>query len=262
MNQVTMNNKLFFCLNHVPSAKLRVFLFPYAGGSMHSYSSWAQDFNDEIELVFVQSPGRGARLCEKPFDNMTDLVNEIMLSSAFLCEKPSIFFGHSLGSRVAYETCVQLQSRGLRLPKHLIASGSKAAHIESDKHKNMHDLPEKEFIDTLRDLNGTPQEILENDELIELLSPLLRADFKVAECYLAEGKKLPIPITALGGEQDIDVNHESLMAWKELTYNDFHCVKMPGDHFFINTHRQRVTHVVNKVILNLLEPSAPFVNSI
>lgn len=247
-----MNNKLFFTPKHVPHAKLRLFLFPYAGGSISTYIPWSNHFNDEIELVIVQPPGRGSRLDEVPFDEMVLLVDEIMKSSAFICEKPFIFFGHSLGSRVAFETCVQLNARKLRLPCHLIASGSKAPHVESSR-KNIHSLPEDQFIDALKRLNGTPTEVLDNHELISLLTPLLRADFKIAECYLAKAQKLLAPITVLGGEEDVDVTYDHLMSWKELTDKSFSLTMLPGNHFFINTHRNLVTREVNKVVLQELE---------
>jgi medium-chain acyl-[acyl-carrier-protein] hydrolase len=40
-------------------------------------------------------------------------------------------------------------------------------------------LPEPEFLEELRRLNGTPHEVLEHPELMSLLLSLLRADFEL-----------------------------------------------------------------------------------
>lgn len=235
-----------------PSAKLRLFLFPFAGGGISTYMPWCSSFNQDVELVLVQPPGRGARMAEKAFDDMNSLVAEILKSKALIHEMPCIFFGHSLGSRIAYETCCQLGANQLALPLHLIVSGSKAAHI-NDKPKHVHDLPEQAFITELRRLNGTPAEILENSEILSLLIPLLRADFKISECYKAEGNTIHTPITALGGEQDVDVDLANLSAWEALTTSNFEVNVMRGDHFFINTNRDAVIHEVKKVVAQCLE---------
>ncbi|VEL98323.1 surfactin synthase thioesterase subunit [Alteromonas sp. 76-1] len=250
MTYNTSSNKLFLIPRAVPQAQFRLFLFPYAGGSASIYMPWLNELASSVEVVIVQPPGRGSRLAETPYDNMSSLVTKILSFSEFLCEKPSVFFGHSLGSRVAYETCVQLQNNNLPLPRHLIASGSKAPHIKSGK-RNVHNLPEDEFIDELIKLKGTPKEILENQEIISMLIPLLRADFKIADSYLASGKRLPIPITVLGGEDDVDVKYDQLIAWRELTDDDFAYSVVAGDHFFINTERKVVIKKVNDVVENM-----------
>ena len=78
------------------------------------------------------------------------------------------FFGHSLGSRVAFELTSNCQRTGRDLPVHFIASGSRGPHMPP-REKPLHHLPDSEFVSELKDLNGTPKEILDNKELMELL---------------------------------------------------------------------------------------------
>src|SRR5207244_11188449 len=91
-------------------------------------------------------------------------------------------------------------------PYHLFVSGCTAPHIrDSDQHT--FDLPEPEFLEELRRLNGTPREVLEHPDLMQLMSPIIRADFEVVQTYeYTPESLLKIPITAFGGLQDMDAN--------------------------------------------------------
>ena len=52
------------CCRPVPSARLRLYAFPYAGGGAAVYFSWAAALAPEIELWAVRLPGRETRLRE------------------------------------------------------------------------------------------------------------------------------------------------------------------------------------------------------
>jgi surfactin synthase thioesterase subunit len=170
---------------------------------------------------------------------------------SIFADVPYIFFGHSLGSRIAFELAVNLQYLGITSPQYFIASGSRAPHLAS-RRESIHHLPKSEFIQKLGELNGTPKEVLSNSELIDFFIPALRADFKVAHDYRA--KKIPIesPILVLGGKDDIDVTHLELLAWRELSQRETKITLIPGGHFFINEHKsvviEQVDFVVNLVL--------------
>ena len=63
-----------------------------------------------------------------------------------------------------------------------MVSGVRAPEL-AHRERAIHSLPEAEFIAELRRLNGTPDKILENPELMEIMLPLLRADFALYEKY-------------------------------------------------------------------------------
>lgn len=242
-----INNKLFLIPEPKHDARLRVFLFPYAGGGISTYLPWISHFCDKIELVIVQPPGRGSRINEAPFKDMPSLVKEITSSASFICSLPFVFFGHSLGARTAYETCVQLLRMNLPLPLHLIASGSKAPHCE-ERNSNKYNLPRDDFISVLKKLDGTPKEILDNSELLDFLMPTIRADFQISETYKSKKIKMPFPITVLGGTEDLSVTNEQLLKWNELTTKGFNLTKLPGNHFFVNSNLDLVVSEVKVAI--------------
>ncbi|AZZ99365.1 alpha/beta fold hydrolase [Pseudoalteromonas sp. R3] len=246
-----MNNKLFVIPKPNPNAKLRLFCFPYAGGSPAIYMPWSNALHPDVELVLLQFPGRGARMGEAAHVDMQRKVNELLAHQAFLTEKPYVLMGHSLGSRVIFETTKHLAERNAPLPRHLIASGSRAPHTSSDKER-IHNLPHDAFVAELYKLNGTPKELLEHKELMELLLPLLRADFQIAECYQGEAIALPCPITVFHGYDDSDISDEQLHGWQDLSDHTIDIHYFHGDHFFINQCRDEVIRAVNQVLSKIL----------
>jgi len=170
-------------------------------------------------------------------------------------DRPFAFFGHSMGAMISFELArILRRSPGLKLA-HLFVSGRVAPHIiEDDRHT--HELPEPEFIEELRRLNGTPIEALEHPELMQLMTPLLRADFSVVGTYTyLPDLPLSCPITALGGLQDSEVSREQLEAWREHTTASFSLHMFPGDHFYLNTERPLLLRVLSRK-LELMEFSA------
>lgn len=241
-------NKLFITPKPLLSPRLRVFLFPYAGGSAAAYTRWAKLFDDNlnIELVLVQLPGRGSRITETLHQTMESVMSELVAHASYITSRPYILFGHSLGGKVAYELACKLRALELPPPKYLIASGSGAPHLPY-RSSTIHDLPHDEFIGELEQLNGTPQEILSNSELLEILIPLLRADFKVAAEYQAKVCQLDCPIMVLGGTDDLEISADQLQAWADLSEHKTTVQFIPGDHFFINYNEDLVVQKIVSV---------------
>ncbi|PHM37676.1 thioesterase II family protein [Xenorhabdus innexi] len=240
-------NKLFIIPKPVNSPRLRIFCFPYAGGSAKTYLDWAEHFTDDIEIVAVQPPGRTTRLDEAPYENLYLLINELMTYRAFITQVPYAFIGHSLGCRMAFELACKLQSGGYPAPVHFFASGCTAPHLRHH-FPDTHDLPHDEFIHELRKMNGTTDEVLQHSELMDFLLPLLRADFKMAETYQAKPCLLKSPITALRGDSDPDIKPIELYAWSELSSEGLTVQSIPGGHFFIDQNKEKVIEVVSALL--------------
>jgi len=170
---------------------------------------------------------------EPLFTKLEPLIQE--LSSALLpyLNKPFAFFGHSMGALVSFELARLLSSNYQLTPCHLFVSGRRAPQVP-DPDPPIHALPETEFIKELRRYNGTSEEVLNNPELMQLLIPILRADFAILETYIyTPAAPLNVPITAFGGLQDERASREDLEAWQKQTNEVFSLQMFPGDHFFI-----------------------------
>jgi surfactin synthase thioesterase subunit len=160
---------------------------------------------------------------------------------------------------VAFALTQRLHLLDFPLPQHLIASGSKAPHLEHEEEK-IHDLPHHEFLNRLEKFNGTPKEILSDTELMEVLIPLLRSDFKISYYYQAKPIPIACPILIMGGDDDPVTNHERLTAWKELFTGKSEVIYVPGGHFFINQSKIIVIKKVQKVIFQVIKNNVSLPN--
>ena len=138
------------------------------------------------------------------------------------------------------------------MPLHLFVSGRPAPGVRDDE-EPIHQLPRDEFIEAIRGYSGTPEEVLQNRELMELVEPLLRADFAVSETYrpVPEREPLEVPVTALGGVGDEDVSEEELDAWRNETRGPFRKQMFDGGHFFLTERSAEVLALVRRELSRL-----------
>lgn len=217
-----------------PHAAVRLFCFPYAGGGTPIYRHWAQQLPPDFEVCAAQLPGRGSRIRDAPFYGVAPMVEAIASAITPYLDRPFAIFGHSMGAILGFELARLLAERGGPAPAHLFVSGRRAPQLPRDG-TITYDLPEPQFVAHLRRLNGTPAEVLAHPELMELMLPLLRADFSVVETYrYRPGPPLECPVTAFGGMNDVEVGRAEVEAWREQTSAAFGARIMPGDHFFLN----------------------------
>lgn len=243
----------FNCQKTGAPPAVRLFCFPYAGGGAAIYRSWGGILPKPVEVCAAQLPGRGTRMREPAVSDLGALVRALADALENDLDRPFAFFGHSMGALICFELARHLRERGAPQPVHLFVSGRRAPQLPSTQ-RVIHDLPEPEFVEELRRLQGTPPEVLEHPELMQLLSPLLRADFSLAETYAyAPGPPLDCPVSAFGGLQDEEVGREELEGWKEQTTGRFKLRMMPGNHFFLDEGRQ-------PLLRSIAEDISPFIS--
>ncbi|AFZ17600.1 thioesterase II family protein [Allocoleopsis franciscana] len=233
-------------------AKLRLFCFHYAGGGAWSFRTWSDNLPSSVEVCSVELPGRGFRLTEAAFTNLDPLVQAIADALLPRLDKPFAFFGHSMGGLVSFELTRLLRRNYNLNPVQLYVSGHRAPQLP-DPDPPIHNLPEPEFLEELRDLEGTPQAVLENAELMQLLLPTLRADFTVVETYAYTAEPpLDCPITAFGGLQDREVSYDELKAWQEQTNIAFSLHMLPGNHFFLHSAQSLLLKLLSQDLHQLI----------
>lgn len=229
---------------------MRLFLFPYAGGAPAAFNKWPAEFPNSIETHIVHYPGRGSRFNETPIKSIDILVEEISHAIQPLLDKPFFFFGHSMGSILAFELSHQLKLQ----PQILFVSACGAPQLP-DPNPSIHLLPDSEFIKSLQEFNGLPADAMNNPELMQLLLPTLRTDFEAFGnyAYRSSEPRLTCPVIALGGSDDAHVRRDRLEGWAYHTSGNFKAHYFPGDHFFINAARQLVTGAITDEVTSLYE---------
>jgi medium-chain acyl-[acyl-carrier-protein] hydrolase len=230
----------------IDNPSIRLFCFPYAGGSSQTYYTWADKFSDTIELCPIQLPGRGSRFQSPPYRQVDRLIEALAENILPALDRPCAFFGHSMGGIIAYELAHYLGERNEFLPAHLFVSGCRAPTNSANNEKNrIFDLPESEFVEELRKLNGIPQKVLNNRALMDILTPLLRADIELVETHKSNSNSpLQCPITAFGGLSDPNLDRDDIKTWDECTSAYFSYHILPGDHFFIKNSEPILLQIV------------------
>ncbi|MCF7223317.1 thioesterase II family protein [Marilutibacter chinensis] len=227
----------------------RLFCFPYAGGNAFAFARWQEALDPSIEVCAIQAPGRGARIGEAPIDSLPALLRAVAPEVARLDDLPFSFFGHSVGALVAFELARYLRLHGMRLPEHLIVSGCQAPQFRSAP-RGLHALDDASFVNLLRLYAGTPPEVLENQELMALLLPTIRADFSLAENYRYRfSPLLPVPVSVFAGTHDENKGAGQVDGWQKETSRACSIAWFEGGHFFLNEQRDRVLRCIESTLL-------------
>jgi len=174
--------------------------------------------------------------------DMQALARQLAAEQREAAAAPYALLGHSLGALLAFELAHELQALGCPPPVALFACGTAAPTRREDYDgKNWRDpKTDDELRNELRELNGTPEEVLANAELMSLTLPILRADFLLCGRYAYRQRPtLACPLHVLGGEDD-RASEAQLLAWGKETQGAFTLRMFPGRHFFIHDHEDRV----------------------
>src|SRR5215210_5959700 len=179
---------------------LRLFCFPHAGGNSTSFQQWQKYFPSHICVHPIELPGRQTRITEPPIDRLTDLLPCLMREMEPYLDAPFALFGHSMGALIAFEMARNLRRSNRCQPRHLFVSGYPAPHL-AGLFAHPRSMPEPLLL--RRAFPNLPAEVLRNNELKELILPVLRADFSVCATYkYVQEPPFEFPITACGGTLD------------------------------------------------------------
>lgn len=246
MKIISTYNAWVTCPKPNPQAKLRIFCFHYAGGRASIFRTWTDSLPPTVEVCPIELPGRGTRLMEPPFTRLQPLIQALTQALLPSLIKPFAFFGHSMGALVSFDLAQALHKKYDLSPVYLFVSGHRAPQVP-DPDPPIHVLPKTEFLDELRRYNGTPEAVLENTELMQLLLPTLRADFAAIETYAYTPlPPLDCPIAAFGGLQDWKTSYNALEAWGEQTNAFFSLEMFPGDHFFLHSAQSLLIQSISR----------------
>lgn len=226
-------------LNANPRAALRLFCFPYVGGNAGIFATWPKSLPNDVEVWGIQLPGRQNRILELPFKRVSAAISELGTAISPLLDRPFSFFGHSMGAILGFEMTRWLRRHRKTMPITLFVSGRRAPQVP-DTELQLHQLDDSSLVAAMRKFEGTPEEVLANQDLIQLLLPSLRADAELCETYeYVSEAPFSCPITAFCGTDDSQETLERMDAWREQTTGRFSLYPVEGGHFFINSSGER-----------------------
>lgn len=225
-----------------------LFCFSYAGGTGELYRQWQRPLQQSCRVCPVELPGRGSRFGEPFARSIPEAAASIAAAIGPYSHARYALFGHSLGSVMALETARTLQRDNMPMPAAIVVSGRFPPHAQATR-KRFHTVPDAALLDEMRRLGGTPEEILNNKEIIEMLLPVVRDDFRLLETF--DSPQLPrvdAPIHVCCGRDDEDSPVALLERWEEVTSASCSITLFQGGHFYINESRDALLRHIEAVM--------------
>ncbi|SCL28083.1 Surfactin synthase thioesterase subunit [Micromonospora pallida] len=238
-----------------PEAPVQLFCLPYAGAGASAFRRWRDAIGEDVEVQAVQLPGREVRIAEDPDFTVAEVTDAI----AGQADRPYAIYGHSMGGRLGFDVVRELRRTGRPLPVRLYVGGARAPHVTDVSHfDGLSRVDDEELLRRLRAGGGLPAEILEHRELVELLLPLLRADFGRVDSYrYTPEEPLPVPIVVFSGRTDLAVTRAHSAAWERHTAAGFTLHDIDGGHFFLHDGLADVLAVIRADLRAAVTPPAP-----
>lgn len=228
--------------------KIKLFCLPHAGGFAMHYIQWKNYVNKNVEVIPVELSGHGRRMSEDFYKDFNSAIDDL---AGNICKQLDgsqfAIFGHSMGTTLAYELAYKIIEMKNQEPIKLFLSGRRPPHIIQEK-KRLYLLPDNEFIEEVKNYGGISEEVLKEKELMDMVLPVLKADFKIIDTYeyMIKNRKLNCDIVAFTGKDDFKVNTEELLEWKEYTNGKYYLYEFDGGHFYINDNINKIISIINE----------------
>jgi surfactin synthase thioesterase subunit len=219
-----------------------LYCFPFAGGNKNSYNHFIPYLRPGIRMVQLELPGRSSRIREPLLRGMRQMAEDLFSRIGAGLSEPYAFYGHSMGSVLAYEVANLALECGLPAPARLFVSGRRALNGAA-KSRLIYGLPRDEFIEELRVLGGTPEQLLIDSDLLDFLLPVLKADFQAIELYHEDAVRImDVPVTVFLGSHDSPSLPKA--GWQEISTKRIEVIEFEGDHFFILHYAEEIARLI------------------
>ncbi|GAA3736296.1 thioesterase II family protein [Streptomyces tremellae] len=229
-------------------AEITLVCLPHAGGTASFYLPLSELLPPTVEVLAVQYPGRQDRLREPCIESVPEMARAVFdVLGPLAARRPVALFGHSMGASVAFELAALLEREPGTPPRALFASARAAPSLH--RGGDIHRLDDAGLVAELHLLSGTDTQILDQHELLQLVLPSIRSDYKASETYRAEpGAPLRCDIVALTGEADEQVPVEEAAGWRQHTTGGFTLRVFPGGHFYVTDHAEAVAAAITDTL--------------
>lgn len=227
----------------------RLIIFPFAGGNAYAFRDINKCLSKDFSVSALDLPGHGSRMRESLLTDVHAMADDLFQQACpYLNASRVVFWGHSLGSILAYFVARQADLSGLPVPCHLFLSGRPAPFVNVHE-KYLHLMPRQAFLSHLLNYGGIPESVARETELIDFFLPIIRADFQALSTFDAqELKPVHIPLTVMMGTEDRPKMDGPVRSWQELSTREVSFKSFSGGHFFIFQHLEAIGRLISQSI--------------
>lgn len=211
---------------------IRIFAFPYAMGGASAYYPLKNKFeNSGYQICALNYPGHESRFSEEIRYSMQEIAQDMYDQISEYLDEEYCLLGYSMGGTVCYELyqCIKRNHRKSPLHVFLIAADSPDAEPDFINCENM---TVQRVRDIFAEMGGTPNEILESDDMLELLLPIVKGDLCASEKYIPTLEyKIDCAVTLVRGTEED--NTCCRQGWNQYLINPCNYHEVEGGHFFM-----------------------------
>jgi surfactin synthase thioesterase subunit len=215
------------------------------------YRGWPRLLPASIEPIGVQLPGRADRFTEPAYERMGPLVDDLIEVIKPLLDRRFALYGISMGGRVSWALAHALRDRAMPLPARLYVACDPAPATDDgawpwDEHPGG-------LEGYVREMGGTPAEVLAQPDLLRTLLPTLRRDLTLLSTHnFHPTVPLDVPVQAFAGVADPTAPPDRMHRWRAETTAPFQLHRVPGGHFLTPDAEQQV---IRTIVEDLGRPS-------
>ncbi|GIZ99331.1 MULTISPECIES: thioesterase II family protein [Tsukamurella] len=214
---------------------VKLFLFPHAGGAPSYYVPLAREFTSGVRRIAVPYPGRDGAHDVATLSSIEELVDGLWrkLSPERVDDgSPIAFFGHSMGSLVAFEMARRFAEAGRPVDALFVSACAAPGHAGFDDVADSDD----GLLGAAASMTGIDAALLEHDAFASRILPTLRGFRAITRYRAPDEAVLNCPIRAYVGESDEIATVNNMSKWASRTVSGFGMRIFTGHHFYLSDH--------------------------
>lgn len=230
---------------------MRLFVFPFAGGSASFFNKLEQSAVPEIGFVKLEYPGHGQRIKERLCTSFSALSEDLYPAICDRCQNGEDYalLGYSMGSIAVLDILRTIIVRGrLPLPKHVFLAAHEPS-IKEELARYTDDALDEWIMDRTVKFGGIPVKLLNSRTFWRVYLPIYRADYSMIGKYDFRGIKFETTIPATFFYSETDTPLTAMLEWKRIFVGETEFYRFDGNHFFINEHYQEMADIIKEKCL-------------